>query len=516
MQTTKNPLDFEEYKKKVALKTGFEPKTPPMAKAGVGTPEAIKSTVTGLLDATNKGEPIAKFPAPVMPSQGSTKAVVGGLLNDNNTTPIPPTSPQPAKATVGTPTKASIWKPESPTTDVTSPISPITPGSMATTGFPTPAGTTTPNILDTGLTEDEKSLDIAMRQDFEGEGASVKMARDRLDREKALNLDKANRDAHDSAVRAGFQPGSAQYNEMVTRASMASRAQNIDAENKYNEFAQGVREDAYKNIAAMGERDYGRASEREAYSDRQFEKLLDALPSEKARELTTLAKFHGQDLAKVLTSMQNEDGSWKKEMTSEGAMAENIGKLVDLMEFDSPEEKAEFKRKTIAQAVENIVNPINEEGIRKGKEAELAAPFVRDDDTTDADFITNIKSATGTEWANAVSDRNTLNQIEKIITPVDFTATGTGSNDAFLRSGPWKEQGIEKGDIIKLPNGVILEYDNWDSRTGKETTYKNFIPYNITYRESWVGGKILYDPNNPARSGTTVERAYETGKKHTN
>jgi hypothetical protein len=347
-------------------------------------------------------------------------------------------------------------------------------------------------------TELEKLLDESVLRDLKGESTEVTAARHRLDREKSINMEQAQRKAHERAVRAGYRPGTAQYDEIVRKGISDAHNANIDAENKFNEFARGVRKESYQSAADIGDRDYGRG--RDARDDYQedIDRLMKNIPTDKGRELLAWGEVNGESLNKVLNTMRDpETGEWlvlddtgkqKRRKVFDEEMAGLKYNPDTNKPWTSEQEYTDYTEKLWSQITENIFDPVTTQGDIKDEQVAGEARFEEFLKSGDASGLeaSDWENVTATQISDAKKDG-------KIIELNTGSATGMETKMSFDKDG---DQSIPSGMALNT-----FKADNPWAEVGNVVEIDGVL-YEVTEVDTRYAGKVL----------NTRKRAYVMGK----
>jgi len=175
----------------------------------------------------------------------------------------------------------------------------------------------------------------------------------RTQRENIQNTQKNRRDAHERAIRAGFQEGSPQYEEMMRNAETQAKNQNIAADNKFREFATG-REDQIRSrdfSEDMATKDFELRRQSQEFGQEMDTKDMDF------RDFNNSIKFVESDIGRsLLAGIQAEGGDWSTAMNQLYTTDADGKRVLHPMHKDKT--SSELIKASLDETVKNItVNP---------------------------------------------------------------------------------------------------------------------------------------------------------------
>jgi len=158
-----------------------------------------------------------------------------------------------------------------------------------------------------------KAMDKFSEYALQDEDPQVTAERDRLERNNLLRVEQSRRTAHANAVRAGFQPGSAQYEQMMRESVSSAENQGISATNSFNDFMRGRRSDQQRELEGLASGEFSRIGTQESRDWNEFNQLVKFLPSDKAQQMLAVSKATGVDITESIQGMYGESGELKPE-----------------------------------------------------------------------------------------------------------------------------------------------------------------------------------------------------------
>lgn len=346
------------------------------------------------------------------------------------------------------------------------------------------------------------------------EDPQVTAERQRLERNNLNRTEQARRLAHERAVRSGFQPGSAQYEQMMRQGVSDANNQNIQAENSFNDFARARRSDRQKELEGLFEGEYERGREGKADAWKDFNQIVKFLPSDVAQQNLMRAKLGGQDISQSFQNMYGPDGVIKdefKDLTKAELVKQGIEDSINQMEInpdtDKPwegTEKKEYIDKFYRDNFENILFPSKVQS-KEIKEQEATETRIQD-------FIKNgdASKMSSEDWAKMTPSQR-LEAKAHITQFADMKPSSPWGEDDEIKPAKAKKKFQEANPLAKDEmKGKVVEKDgelyiitnpaNRDTKRGWEAVGYVFPSYQSRSRYQILakpvgGGKeiVLYE-----------------------
>jgi hypothetical protein len=282
----------------------------------------------------------------------ATSSSNNGLVKPITTTPVVDKQQEliPKVATAEVPKVVSTEVPEKETLPV----------------LPEPQGVPPAKTYDTTAIG-EQAMDKFSEYAMADEDPQVTAERDRLERNNLLRVEQSRRMAHGNAIRAGFQPGSAQYEQMMRETVSSAENQGISATNSFNDFVRSRRSDQQRELEGLAEGEFSRVGTQESREWNEFNQLVKFLPSDKAQQMLAVSKATGVDVTSAIGRMYDESGTIKPEyadMSQPELIRKGIEQSVELM-TNNPDtgkawvgnEKATYIDKFYSENFQNIIAP---------------------------------------------------------------------------------------------------------------------------------------------------------------
>ena len=303
------------------------------------------------------------------------------------------------------------------------------------------------------------------------EDPQVTAERDRLERNNLLRTEQARRMAHSNAIRAGFQPGSAQYEQMMRDTVSGAENEGIAATNSFNDFVRGRRADQQRELEGIATGEFGKLGTQQARETQAFNNLVKFLPSDKAQQMLAVSQAKGLNINEAMTNMYDESGELKaefKDLTESELVKQGLEQAIGQMTINPEtseawkgDEQSNYIEKFYAENFQNIIAPsqgqaeiATETGLSKDR-VDKAVTSGSFGDLTQADW----NNITDTQIIKAKQD-GSIREYDSTIQKGDNWADLDNMNDSDAKAYWLSNNPISapenKGKIIEK-DGVLYE-----------------------------------------------------------
>jgi len=373
----------------------------------------------------------------------------------NVTAPITPTTPVQETPRTTIPPVTGVPMQDVPLTKPTLPplFETVVPDQQTPTGYDT---------TKTGREALGKYTEYAMGD----EDPQVTAERQRMERNKAVSLQSAERNAHEQAVRAGFTPGSPQYEQMRRSAVTDARNANIQAENAFGDFSRGRRSDQQRELETLAGGEFTRVGSQQNRDAAQFANLVKFLPSDKAQQMFAVANAKGLDLTASMSGMYDISGNLKPEYSDKTkpelikqGIEQSVGQMALNPDTGKPwtdQEKANYTDKFYRDNFQNILYPsqVQSEQVVEQKQAKGRVDLA----VESGDY----SQMTNSDWSK-ISESQIMKAKESGNIVEFDTTSNSGDNWSDLdnmKTSDAKSTWLSKNPISKAENkGKIVEKD---------------------------------------------------------
>jgi hypothetical protein len=293
----------------------------------------------------------------------------------------------------------------------------------------------------------------------------VKQMRLRMEQDNLRNMQQNRRLAHDRAVREGYPPGSAQYEAMMRDAETKASGQNIEATNKFRQFAT-QREDELRSNDL-----------------REFEVFNKYVESDIGQSLIAGVAAEGGDWRSAIGNLYTTDENGRRVLKPENrdkskvelirsSFEETVNGIATNPEGDEldwgPAEKQAWVDKKMSQYSEQLVQGLDTTDEQNQAKNDSEARIDQFLETGDISGINpdDWKNLTGTKLSEAKTKTKAdghkfVEVFEDYGATKSFGSSGneyvTDAEERYIAENPWAVEGqvVEKGGtlyVITEPN----------------------------------------------------------------
>jgi len=412
------------------------------------TSTSIPSQSTILNDTTSAGLSVTNIPTQASLQQGA----VGGAIDsiEQSFTPA-----------VGS--AIDFIKDETSVAPVSAPTIQTLPTQFSTEIEQEPAKYEAPTYQTTEL--GDEALDKFSEYALADEDPQVTAERKRLERNSVMQAQQAKRQAHENAIRNGFQPGTQQYEQMMRDAVSDARTANTTQMNAFNDFARARRSDQQAELEGLASGEFSRLGTEQQREQREFENLVKFLPSDIAQQALAVGQAQGVDLKSSFTNMYNSDGTLKPEYQDKT--------------------QPELIKQGIEQAVGQMTtNPDTNEAWKGTEQQDYINKFYNDN-------FQNILYPAQTQSEQITEEKAASDRIGKFLSSGD--ASEMADSDWSTLTTTQLKEAKDNGYIIEN-SSFGNKGDNWD--------YMDNIGV-VEARERWLKRNPI---SNPENKGKIIEK----------